>query len=180
MHSPSIVPTTPADYPTIQRLAHTIWPPTFADILSPEQIDYMLDLMYSIEAISRQVAEGQVFHLLYPVEAPTTAGPVGYLSHQIDYLPGVAKIHKIYLLPGVQGRGYGRALIEYAEKIARRAGQRRLRLDVNYHNPAIAFYEHLGFNKLDRHDTDIGNGYLMEDWRMEKPLSPLPPQMDQG
>lgn len=166
---PTIVPASPADYPIVQRLAHTIWPPTFGNILSPAQIDYMLELMYSIPALTRQAAEGQVFHLLYD-DRPEVGRPVGYLSHQLDYLPGTTKIHKIYLLPELQGRGYGRLLIQYAEQLARRAGQQRLRLDVNIHNRAITFYERMGFEKIERYDTDIGHGYLMEDWRMGKTL----------
>jgi ribosomal protein S18 acetylase RimI-like enzyme len=54
--------------------------------------------------------------------------------------------------------------------IAKRAGQQALRLDVNYQNRAVAFYERLGFEKLERYDTDIGDGFLMEDWRMAKVL----------
>jgi GNAT superfamily N-acetyltransferase len=169
MLPPNIVPATPADYPTIHRLAHTIWPPTFGNILSSAQIAYMLELMYSIPALTRQAGEGQIFHLLYD-DRPEVGRPIGYLSHQLDYLPGTTKIHKIYLLPETQGRGYGKLLIEYAEQIARRAGQQRLRLDVNYQNRAIDFYEHVGFVKLMRYNTDIGNGYFMEDWQMERNL----------
>ena len=176
-----ILPATPAEYATIQRIAHTTWPDTFASILSPSQIDYMLKMMYSLEAIADQVAKGHVFHLLiepragknradYPDGAITRFRPVAYVSHQLDYLPGTTKIHKLYALPEVQGRGYGKALIKEVAKIARRAGQHTLRLDVNYANRAVGFYERLGFEKIERCNTDIGNGYLMEDWIMEMGL----------
>ena len=161
-----IVIATPEDYATIQSIAHRTWPDTFAGILSPAQIDYMLNMMYSEAAIREQVAKGHVFHLLYEGDVP-----VGYVSHQLDYLPGTTKIHKIYMLPAMQGKGYGRALIEHAEAAARAAGQPTLRLDVNYENKAIGFYEYLGFQKIERYNTDIGNGYLMEDWVMEKNLT---------
>lgn len=177
-----IVIATPGDYATIQEIAHATWPDTFGDILSPEQIDYMLNMMYSEAAIVEQVAKGHIFKLLvaadtagqsadYPKAATTRFKPVGYVSYQLDYLPGTTKIHKVYLLPETQGKGYGKALLQEVEKIARNAGQERLRLDVNYQNNAIGFYEYLGMQKIDRYNTDIGNGYLMEDWIMEKELN---------
>ena len=177
-----IVAATPSDYPIIERIARATWPDTFAGILTSLQIEYMLERMYRPEAIAEQVGEGHVFHLLlapdrlsaseYSGQPAIRYRPVGYVSHQLDYLPGTTKIHKIYLLPATQGVGYGRLLLNHVETIVRRTGQERLRLDVNYQNRAVTFYEHLGFTKLDRFDTDIGNGFLMEDWRMEKRLQP--------
>ena len=168
------------DLATIERIARATWPATFSDILSAEQIEYMLRRMYRREALEEQLAQGHVFHLLlertdrfsdtYVGEVSKQYRAVGYVSHQVDYLPGTTKIHKLYVLPETQGSGYGRAMLQQVERLARRAGQQRLRLDVNYQNKAVGFYERLGFEKLDRFDTDIGNGYLMEDWRMEKEL----------
>ncbi len=180
-----IVPVTPAEFETVRQIAHATWPDTFRDILTGAQIDYMLRMMYSREAMEGQVAKGHVFHLLvasqrrnqngnpnpdYLKATTTQFKPVAYISHEIDYLPGTTKIHKIYALPAVQGRGYGKALVQHVLNIARNTGQQKLRLDVNYQNKAVSFYEYLGFTKVGRFDTDIGKGYLMEDWIMEKPL----------
>lgn len=175
-----IVAATPAEYATIREIAHATWPDTFGEILSEAQIDYMLELMYNVEELARQVEKGVVFRLLLAATAgevkasPDYAAgtyqqyqPVGYVGYQLDYLPGTTKIHKLYLLPSTQGNGFGRGLIEDVVCIARRAGQSTLRLDVNYQNRAIGFYEYLGFVKTERCTTDIGNGYLMEDWIME-------------
>lgn len=160
-----IVPAKPKDYSTIESIARRTWPDTFGNILSPTQIDYMLNMMYREAAVVEQVAKGHVFNLLLEENSV-----VGYVSHQLDYLPETTKIHKIYLLPTTQGKGYGRMMIEHVEQIARSAEQTILRLDVNYENNAIGFYEHLGFEKKERCNTDIGDGYLMEDWVMEKGL----------
>lgn len=178
-----ILPATPAEYETIRQIAHATWPDTFGEILSAEQIEYMLSLMYNVDELAKQVANGVVFRLLveagptratagagYFEGAPTRFTPVGYVGYQPDYLPNTTKIHKIYLLPSTQGKGYGRALINEVVAIARKAGQAKLRLDVNYQNKAIGFYEYLGFEKIERCNTDIGNGYLMEDWIMEMTL----------
>ncbi|NJC28216.1 GNAT family N-acetyltransferase [Neolewinella antarctica] len=181
-----IVEATPADYDTIRKIAHATWPSTFKDILTGEQIDYMLHLMYRRQAIEQQVADGHVFLLLvegqrgnqnanpspqYLKGGITKFKPVGYASYQADYLPGTTKLHKVYLLPESQGKGFGKQLIDKVATIARNAGQKALRLDVNYQNKAIGVYEHVGFRKIDRHTTDIGNGFLMEDWRMELALT---------
>jgi len=180
-----IVDATPDDYETIRQIAHATWPDTFGEILSGEQIDYMLRLMYNVPELAKQADQGVVFKLLlegqrghqnanpnphYLRAAVTRFKPVGYVGFQLEYLPNTAKIHKIYLLPTTQGKGYGKAMIQEAAKIARNNGQQKLRLDVNYQNKAIGFYEHLGFVKLKRHNTDIGHGYLMEDWIMEMEL----------
>jgi ribosomal protein S18 acetylase RimI-like enzyme len=179
-----IIPAASTEYETIQKIAHATWPDTFGDILSEKQIDYMLEMMYSLEAMKEQVAKGHVFYLLIEEQTGNLAStasndllatatryePVAYFSYQLDYQPGTTKIHKLYALPSMQGKGYGKAMIGKAEAIARDAGQQTLRLDVNYENKAVGFYEYLGFEKVGRYDTDIGHGYLMEDWIMEKTL----------
>jgi len=178
-----ILPATPAEYETIRRIAHATWPDTFGEILSREQIAYMLEMMYSVDELAKQTADGVVFKLLVEADQPgkrtergyikgrvTRFTPVGYVGYQKDYLPEVTKIHKLYLLPSTQGKGYGKALIEEVAMIARNENQTKLRLDVNHQNKAIGFYERLGFEKIERCNTDIGKGYLMEDWIMEKGL----------
>lgn len=180
-----IVDTSPDDYETIRKIAHATWPDTFGEILSSAQIDYMLELMYNVDELARQVEKGVSFKLLLEAQQGEQNGtpspqylqarttrfkPVGYVGFQQDYLPSTTKINKLYLLPSTQGKGYGKALIDKVAMVARNAGQQKLRLDVNYQNKAIGFYEHLGFVKLERCNTDIGHGYLMEDWIMEMPL----------
>ena len=180
-----IVTATPADYETIRSIAHATWPPTFREIMTGAQLDYMLHMMYRREALEQQAAEGHVFLLFLEAQRgnqnanpnprylraqPTKFKAVGYASYQLDAAPGIAKLHKIYLLPQCQGKGYGRLLINKITSIARNADRSALRLGVNYRNKAIGMYEHLGFVKYERRDLDIGNGYLMEDWLMEMPL----------
>ena len=165
---------------TIERIARNTWPETFGSILSEEQIEYMLDRMYRPESLREQMQRGHVFHLLLVADEAQPneyAGrsnryrAVGYVSHEIDEAPGATKIHKLYVLPEYHGRGLGKELVGKVESIATRAGQYALKLDVNYQNNAIRFYERLGFEKVERFDTEIGQGFLMEDWRMVKLLS---------
>ena len=154
---------TPADIPLIRALALEVWPVTFADILTPAQIDYMLDMMYSETSLREQMdVKGHQFLI-----AEHDGEPAGYCGYQIDYTPRVTKVHKIYVLPRTQGSGLGRALLDKVAEIAVAARQIKLRLDVNYQNPAIGFYERMGFNKVDEITTEIGEGYLMEDYVFE-------------
>jgi len=161
----TITPVGAEAFAVIQSIAQRTWPSAYGEILHPEQITYMLDLMYSTEALAEQRVKGHRFFLLREGETP-----LGFVTCELDYLPGTTKIHKLYVLPETQGKGYGKALTEWVQALAREAGQERLRLDVNYKNRAIGFYERLGFVKMGRHDTEIGRGYRMEDFIMEQPL----------
>jgi ribosomal protein S18 acetylase RimI-like enzyme len=161
----NIRPATSADLITIESIAQRTWPATFGSFLTSEQIDYMLGMMYSPIALTEQIGKGHHFLLLNDGNED-----IGYVSYQHDYHPGTTKIHKLYVLPGNQGHGYGKQLIAQVKRIAQAAQQQALRLDVNYQNEAIGFYEYLGFVNIGRHDTDIGNGYLMEDFIFEMEL----------
>ena len=163
----TVAPATLADLPTVRDLAHRTWPATFAAILSPDQIAYMLERMYGPEALRAQVEErGHAFLL-----ARDDAGaPRGYVSYELDYRPGVTKIHKLYVVPEGHRGGTGRALAEAVAAAARAAGQQALRLDVNRDNPAVGFYERLGFAKVDEVVTEIGEGYVMDDFVFERDL----------
>ncbi len=153
------------DYLTIQQIAHQTWYPTFEKILSKEQIAYMLDMMYSLKAIEEQVEhKGHIFLL-----AKEEENCVGYASYETNYQGTYkTKIHKIYVLPSAQGKGIGKILMDSIEKIAKEKGNQQLSLNVNRHNPAINFYEKIGFKKIRQEDIDIGKGFLMQDFIMEK------------
>lgn len=158
---------TTAELPEIQRIAYQTWPMTFGDILSPQQIDYMLDWMYSIPSLTAQIEEkGHVFLLIKENEAC-----LGYVSYELNYKnePNT-KIHKIYLLPASQGKGAGAALIRKVAEIATDNHNSALLLNVNRYNKAVGFYEKMGFSIVGSEDIDIGDGFLMQDYIMAKPL----------
>ena len=148
----------------IRELSLQVWPATYENILSKEQIDYMLDLMYSEAALHQQMKDDHRFLIVY------NAGiPIGFASYsQVD--PGVFKLHKIYLLGVQQGRGTGRYVMEQIISRIRKEGGTILRLNVNRNNKAKDFYEKLGFVAVREEDLPIGNGYFMNDFIMEKEL----------
>lgn len=162
----SIREATITDIPTIHRLAQAIWEPTYRPILSREQIDYMFEVIYTYNALKRQIKEGQTFILLYD-----GAEPIGFAAYSSKEPAGVVyKLNKIYLLPSRQGEGLGRLLLEAVEKRVREAGARYLDLNVNKYNKAKAFYERSGYQVLLEEDIPIGP-YWMNDYVMRKGLA---------
>ena len=162
-----IRPATEDDLDVIRRIAYETWPHTFKAILSTAQIDYMLAWLYAIPRMRAQVASGEhVFHLAFVDDVP-----VGFVAHQLDHpSKGVAKIHKLYILPSMQRHGVGRALIDTVRRIAQLANQQTLVLNVNKHNDAVRFYEANGFHRAGEEVIDIGEGYVMDDVIMQREI----------
>lgn len=156
----------PNEFNIIQDIAHKTWPVTYAEILTNEQLAYMLDRFYSIEALNGNRQNGH--HFILAKENDVTLGFASYVhDHPENY---TTKIPKIYVLPEIQGRGIGRKLLEFIEAEARKHGAAKLTLNVNRNNKAKTFYEHLGFVVAKEENVPIGNGFFQEDFVMEKAL----------
>jgi RsiW-degrading membrane proteinase PrsW (M82 family)/ribosomal protein S18 acetylase RimI-like enzyme len=154
----------PADIPLIRDMAYKIWPSAYGSILSKDQIDYMLSWFYSEKELHDQMEQHVEFIIVYD-----GVHPVGFASFVV-YGPKAYKLHKIYVLPSQQGKGTGRYIISELEKAMKARGATTLQLNVNRHNTAKSFYEKLGFVVISEEDLDIGNGYFMNDYVMEKNL----------
>ncbi|MFN4146004.1 MAG: GNAT family N-acetyltransferase [Runella sp.] len=163
----SIQTATLQDLPTIRQIAFQTWPATFGEILSPSQIEYMLDMMYSNNSLKGQIEQKNHVFLLAKLDEEA----VGYASYELDYGgQPKTKIHKIYLLPACQGKGVGAALFKKIEEIAIENKNDTLTLNVNRYNRAVGFYEKIGFEIVGQEDIDIGQGFLMQDFIMEKKI----------
>lgn len=152
------------DIPLIRDLSMKIWPQTYATILAAPQIDYMLQMMYSEDALQQQMKQHHEFIIINDGIAP-----VGFASFSL-LEPGVYKLHKIYVMPQNQGKGTGKFVIGEIIKAMVRKGGTALQLNVNRNNKAKDFYEKMGFTVIKEEDIDIGNGYLMNDYVMEKKI----------
>jgi diamine N-acetyltransferase len=160
---PSIHEASPLEITIIQSLIQRIWKPTYRDILSEDQMDYMMERMYDSQTLQSQMDEGHVFLLLNEDNSP-----VGFAGYQINHPEeGQCKLHKIYLLPETQGKGLGKMLLNAVVERAREAGQYSLLLNVNRYNKAYDFYSAYGFTIKEEVDLDIGSGYFMNDYVME-------------
>lgn len=161
-----IVKATAADLKIISEIAHKTWPLTYSEILSPEQLAYMLDAFYSGEALQENIANGHEFILAKENEVC-----LGFASFEHHYEEGnTTKIHKIYILPETQGKGIGKLLINAIADFAKTNQSHTLLLNVNRFNKALTFYQKMDFEIMQEIDIELEHGYLMEDYIMEKRL----------
>lgn len=157
----SIRTATIADIGLIRQLAEATWPEAYGEIISDEQISYMLNLIYNDEALLDQMKKG---HAFYIAEFNGTA--VGFASVSEEGSEG-CKLNKLYVLPAIQKTGAGKALLEQAINYTRLKKHNRLFLQVNKANKAKDFYTKMGFTIEKEYILDIGNGFVMDDYIME-------------
>lgn len=166
---PAVRAATTADIPVIQAIARATWPVSYARMISPAQIAYMLDLMYGTAALEEQFGtQGHRFLL-----AEQDGRPVGFAGFEHGHrgLPHT-RLHKLYVLPQVQRSGTGLALLQAVLAEALRAGDTAVELNVNRHNPARDFYARHGFTIARDEVIDIGGGFVMDDHVMVRPVRP--------
>ena len=164
-----ILPAGEADLPALAELAAVIWRRHYPGIISHAQIDYMLGRMYSPAALQEEIRLRGI--RFYWLQVDGRFG--GFASLGPTDQPGVMKLHKCYLLPELHGRGLGSRLLRHCEAEAQRLGARRLILAVNKRNTkAIAAYQHNGFTVAETVVTDIGGGFVMDDFIMAKDFLP--------
>lgn len=154
----------PAQIAAVAELAREIWTQHYVPIIGAAQVAYMLAKFQSETAISRQMAQDGYEYYLVP--------GAGYLAVLPDFAQKSLLLSKIYVKADRRGTGLGRALVEFAEKRAAELGCGELWLTVNRNNAdSIAFYERVGFRKTNDWVTDIGSGFVMDDWRMAKRIN---------
>jgi len=147
--------------PVIKNLSNIIWPLTYSEIITTQQADYMMDLMYSTAALKKQMEKGDQFVIAYLEEKPVAFA--SYSAKQQN--PAIFHLHKIYILPDQQGKGIGKGLMAYIKNDIAPAST--LQLNVNRKNKALQFYQKLGFRIISEQDIGIGNGFYMNDYIME-------------
>ncbi len=158
---------TPKDFGTIEHIARQTWPTAYGEILSKNQIDYMLETMYSVDVLNDNfVHKNHRFILIKEFE-----NSLGFASYEHHYLnTTTTRLHKLYLLPEAKGKGLGKLLLEKIIKIAQENRSEKISLNVNRFNKSYLFYKKMGFEIVAEEDLEIGHGYLMEDYKMELKL----------
>lgn len=155
------------DLDTAATLAASTFRQHYPGIISDAQIEYMLSHRYSAAALRRQRQEGQVFLLALVNRNPVAFASFGLSQEETSEV----QIHKLYVLPEHQGQRIGVRLIDEVTTRVLRLERRRLVLTVNRLNiQAINFYFREGFTLRSAVDIDIGGGYVMADFVMEKPI----------
>lgn len=157
---------TDAEILEVSSIAHETWREHYASILSPDQIEYMLETMQSPGPIKRQIEDGYVYCLVRRLGAS-----IGYVAYKLNDPAPEMFLSKVYLLSSERGHGYFKNILTLLEETGRAAQQRSIWLTVNRSNPSAKVYEACGFHTIREQDVDIGGGYAMNDFVMEKILS---------
>lgn len=149
----------------LAAMARDIWYEYYVPIIGRAQVDYMVEKFQSAPAMRRQVQEGYEYFLV------REAGEdVGYCAVQEQPAAQALFVSKFYVSRAARGRGTGRRCMEFIEDLARRRSAKSLWLTVNKGNPAVNVYKRLGFVITAELVMDIGGGFVMDDFRMEKRL----------
>lgn len=154
------------DFNTIQLLAEEIWPVAYSHILSKEQLRYMLDLYHTSEALRHQHTE-QKHRFILAFDDNNNACGFASFSKMPDR-ENRYRLHKLYVLPDLQGHGLGNAFIQQITAEIRADNPVYLELNVNRYNKATFFYKKCGFSIIREEDIEIGNGFFINDYVMEK------------
>lgn len=146
----------------VEGLADEIWHEYFTVIIGKAQVDYMLEEFQSRAAISKQIKNGFLYYLIKHDD-----GYAGYLAVQPQ--GPLLFLSKLYILPTERGKGLGRKAMLFVERLAAEKCASKISLTVNRYNSAtIAVYKRLGFEVTEEVVQDIGGGFVMDDYRMEK------------
>ncbi len=163
----SIQPASAEHLPEIGALAGVIWRAHYPGIISHGQIEYMLARMYDVEVMGQELASGVAYDRLMFNGALRGFSSYGAASNMEEL-----KLHKLYVHPDFQRRGFGTLLLNHVEAAARERGFTTVVLAVNKRNEmAIAIYRKHGFTIRESVVTEIGGGFVMDDYVMAKLLS---------
>jgi N-acetylglutamate synthase-like GNAT family acetyltransferase len=149
------------DIASIRQIATITWPVAYGTYISKEQLDYMLDMMYSGDSLEDQMNKG---HQFFMAEHNSEAIGFASVSKEED---NACKLNKLYVLPTAQKTGAGKALLFKTIDYARSLAASCVYLQVNKQNNAQQFYSKHGFTIREASILEIGGGYIMDDYIME-------------
>jgi ribosomal protein S18 acetylase RimI-like enzyme len=156
------------DIELIIDIAHNTWPVSYKQMITDEQINYMLGRFYSRQSLTEQLL---VLHHRFFIYFDDQHQPAGFLSVGLDTSePPLFKIHKLYVLPEKQTAGIGKQLLNHCLSYVQAIGGKSIILQVNRQNSAVTFYEKMGFHIWKTADFDIGSGFYMNDYIMRLDL----------
>ena len=144
----------------ISSLANEIWPQVYKDTISSEQITFMLQNMYTIEALQSANNNGQSFYVLND-----SGVAQGFIA--IQEKPALLRLEKLYLKPESQGKGFGKMLINFASEKAVELKKKLVELNVNRKNKAVQFYLSQGFEIVDEVDIPY-HDFVLDDYVMQR------------
>ena len=151
------------DIPKLAALASKIWHEYWTEILTESQIEYMLENFQSVNAIEKQLAEEHYNYYFISDENNENIGYFG-ISNKENYM----FLSKLYLSEEYRRKGIGKAAFEKIKQLTAKENMSTIRLTVNkYNTNTINAYKKWGFIITDAVITDIGSGFVMDDYIME-------------
>ena len=166
-----ILPVLEEDLDELLELARAIWYRHYPGIITVEQIEYMLAQRYGRDVILGQLASGEAWW----DKLVRDGSIIAFTSYERGESAADLKLDKLYVSYDLRGRGYGSLLLRHVEQQAAQLQCRRVYLQVNKHNEsAIAAYRRNGYEVEHAARFDIGNGFVMDDYIMGKPIAALP------
>ncbi len=151
----------------VVSLADPIWREHYTPIIGEAQVDYMLAIFQSPSAIQKQITENSCYYYLLQIKGGIFIGYLGFtlLSQELF-------LSKIYLFREHRGVGYAKEVMSFLAEYAQKQKCSKITLTVNKKNlNTIKAYEKMGFSKIEAMVQDIGNGFVMDDYKMEKFLT---------
>ena len=145
----------------ISGCAYITWHDTYDKLLPNGQVDYMIKKYQSFDAIKRDISENG--YIYYAVMSESKVIAFSGVKPESDKL----FISKIYVMPKYQRQGIASKIFK---NLVSDFGTKynTFYLTVNKNNEkAIQTYKSFGFEIINSVTTDIGNGYVMDDYIME-------------
>ena len=145
----------------MESLAKEIWMQHYIPIIGKSQVDYMLDKYQSYDAISNDISNGYIYYIAFLDDLPC-----GYSA--VKQQKGIF-LSKFYVKKSFRGKGVGKAMMKRIFTYTKEQHMSRIWLTCNKNNTvSIDVYKTLGFSIIDECVTDIGKGYVMDDYVLEK------------
>jgi ribosomal protein S18 acetylase RimI-like enzyme len=146
----------------VDALAREIWYEYYVPIIGKPQVDYMVEKFQSKPVMKEQIANGYAYFLV-----EEEGRNVGYMGIQLK--EDELFLSKLYIKSCERGRGFARKALGFLEELAKEKGLNKISLTVYKRNiKSIAAYEKMGFKNLGSIVMDIGGGFIMDDFKMEK------------
>jgi len=147
------------------KTAEEVWREYYTPLLGEAQVSYMVENFQSAETIRQQITEGYTYFLLK--EGDEVVGYAG-ICPKDEYL----FLSKLYVRKEARGKGFASKAFALVKDAAEEMGLSRIRLTVNKGNTnSIEIYQNWGFVTIDSVVTDIGCGFVMDDYVMEFSLN---------
>lgn len=153
---------TEAQFVLIEQLGDVVWREHYTSIIGIDQVEYMLKKFQTAKVIETQVSEGYQYYII-----SQKGDPAGYFAIRKD--EDALFLSKLYVLQDFRGQGLGKAAMQFIETEAKQNSCNKICLTVNkYNTNSIKVYENIGFVNTGNLVIDIGNGFIMDDYTMEK------------